>query len=179
LTREHRESGPVAPEITIQGDIGGATIAIVELVSGLTAAKLDDRLDMYRRAIERQRAHNSLVEALVDLHARTEALESLPQRRIDAAKARVQERARLAASFEAAGQLGGRRQEGMSRQQKQRLDEFDAQTPVEMARFDAERAQLEKEIPLYEAQVARQRAIIAGRDRSEVIGFKALPEAAE
>lgn len=176
MPREHRESGPVAPEITIQAEIGGCTIAIVELVSGLTPEKLDERLDLYRRSLERQRAHNSLVEALVDLHAHVETLALLPQRRREVARARVEERAKMAASFQAMTSIGPRRQEGYTRQEQQRLDEFDAQTPHEMAKLDEEQERLEKAIPLYELQVARQRAIIAGTDRSEVIGMK-LPAA--
>jgi hypothetical protein len=169
MPREIRESGPVAPEITIQADIGGATIAIVELVSGMTAEKLDARLDMYRRALERQRAHNLLVEALVELHARRDTLEQLPERRAEKAKERVTERARMAAAFAASAEASGRRTPNLSAQQRQRLDEFDQMTPVEMAKLDDEETRLKKEIPLYEAQVSRQRAIIAGRDRSDVI----------
>ena len=46
--------------------------------------------------------------------------------------------------------------------------------------LDAEKATLKARLPMYETQVARQRAIIAGRDRSEVIAAAApVAEAAD
>ena len=157
-----------SPEITIQADIGGCQVAIVEMVGAESAADIDARLDVYRKAIERQRAHNSLIEALVDLTARCEALAMLPEREREWARTRAAERARLAASFDAAAQT--RRSGSRSLQEKQALEKFDEQTPIDQGKFAVEREKLMKEIPMYEAQVARQRAIIAGRDRSEVMG---------
>lgn len=172
MPREARESGPVAPEIVLQAEVGGFTIAITELLAGATAEKLNERLDTYRRAIERQRAHNSLVEALVDLVARREALASWDERRTAALKALADEQVRQRAAFESSNQVGARtrRSEGLTTQQQQALDQFRERRVAEEAKFHAEKANLEAEIPRYEAQVARQRAIIAGRDRSEVIG---------
>ena len=172
--------GKVAPEITLQAEVGGFQIAIVDHMISATPAELDARLDIYRKAIERQRAHNSLVEALVDLTACSEALESWDDRRAEALALIAAEQARTRASFEAKNQVGRRRSEELTPAQNEALAEYPDRQKAEQARLDAEKATLKARLPMYETQVARQRAIIAGRDRSEVIAAAApVAEAAD
>jgi hypothetical protein len=169
---ERPGSGKIAPQITIQADVGGMSLAFVEDTSGVDEGKLRERVGIYRRVIDYARAQNSLVEALVDLQAVKEALASWDERRAAALKAVADEKIREQASYEAANQLGPRakRTDGFTDQQMQNLRQFDAKRAAEAAKFDLEKENLEKALPRHEAQVARQRAIIAGRDRSEVIG---------
>lgn len=166
----------LCPEIVIQADIGGMTIAFTEIVTDKTPEEIDERLDHYRRSIGRQRAHQSLVESLVDLRARKEALEQMPDKERAFLKERMDERARMKVQFEAQRQRSG----ALSVKQEQDLRNFDAQTAAERKRrFEDDRKKIESEIPLFEAQVARQRAIIAGRERSEVIAGEPQAEAAD
>ena len=162
-------------DVVLQGEIGGITYAISGPVN---CDNFDAELDFRRRALERQRAHNSLVEALVDLKAREESVRDYPERERAMLKGRAEERARKIASFDAAASISPRRVQGRSKSDQQWLDEFDAQTKAEQAKMAAEKERIEKEIPMYDAQVSRQRAIIAGRDRSDVIGFSPLPDVA-
>jgi hypothetical protein len=154
------------PEITFQADIGGVTIALIDRVE---PEQLDVRLDTYRRAIERQRAFNSLTEALVDLVARTASLAGWEQRRTEALKGRAIERVRLVTSFQARAQVSKRRQDGYTATELNALDDFDKKTEEGRVKLDQEREQLLHDIPICEAQVARQRAIVAGRDRIDIM----------
>lgn len=175
------EAVRATPEVTIQADIGGMTVAFVELVGGDERA-LNARLDLYRRAINRQRAQVELVEALVDIQARREALASAPRREREVLKARAEERVRQIASFEAAHQVRGNRGEfRMSQQQRAGLEAFDAETERKKGEFAADREKILAEMPHYEARAERARRIIAGAERSEVIEQEeaALPEAAD
>ena len=169
---ERAGSGKIAPEITVQADVGGMSLAFVESTSGVDEATLKARVGIYRRVIDYARAQQSLVEALVDLQAVREALESWGERRVAALKAVADDRIREQASYEVANQSGPRakRTDTFTDQQLQNLRNFDAKRVAEAAKFDLEKENLEKALPRHEAQVARQRAILAGRDRSEVIG---------
>lgn len=179
---EHRVSGPVAPEIVLQADIGGMTIAFTELVSGADEEKLNERLDLYGRAIARQRAKVTLTEKLVDLLAAQKTLASLPEREMATIKARAEERMRLRASFEAAHDASGRRSAfRLNDAQQKGLEAFDAQTAVERKKLDDERKMIEAGLPVLEAQIARLRGVIAGRDPMEALEVEreTLAEAAE
>lgn len=166
MPREARASGPVAPEIVVQCDIGGMTIAFTELVSGADEAKINDRLDLFARTIGRQRARITLTEKLVDLLANEKATASLPERKREHAKARAAERARIVASWEAQHQVSSKRVVDfkMSDQQRKALLEFDQQSESDLRKLDAEAEALALQRPLLDAQIARLRAVIAGGD---------------
>lgn len=167
-----RESGPVHPEMVIQAEVGGMTLAFTELVNG-SEADLKARFDIYRRVIDHARAYQLLYEALNEVASREKTLHDLPKRRDAAMKAIAEERARARASF-----AGGARTGNLTGQQQKTMDMFNKQLEDEQAKWDKLRAQLEIEIPLYMDQVARQRAVIEGAERADSIGFD-LPEAAE
>ena len=166
--------GPVTTELVVQADIGGMTIAFTGIV---TPEETDERLDVWRRAINRQRAQQELVEALVDINARRQALATSPQREAEMVKRRVDERVRLIASLEVAHSASGARvaEFKLNASQKKGLEAFDADTARNRAEFAADREKVAAEIPLYEARAARARAIIGGAERSEVVGTEGPP----
>jgi hypothetical protein len=168
-----RETGNASPELVIQAEVGGVTIAFTELVNG-DEAKLRGRVEMYLRTVDFARAKQMLVEALIDLESRRETLNGWGASRDAAIKKLVEDRTRARATFVAGG-----RSDRLTGAQQKTLDNFDAQIEQERAKWDQHKAKIEEEIPRYAAQVARQRAILAGRDRSEVIGFDVDAEAAE
>lgn len=160
---------PVTAELVVQADVGGMQIAFTRVA---VEGEVDAWLDSCRKAVNRQRAHQELVEALVDIQARREALASSPDRERAMVKERAAERARLRATFKAQHEASGARvpfAEG--KKHHQALDLWDQETEKKRAEFAADRAKVTAELPLYEARAARARAIIAGKDRSEVIGM--------
>lgn len=166
--------------LVVQGDIGGVQLALEQhLDASADADYINERLDMMTRAFWRQQAHPRLWEAMVDVKARRDALEKLPERELDYAKSRVEERARMVASWHAAHAVSKRAAFEFSRSQTQALADFDKATSDKQAEMAAEKIRIGKEIPLYEAQVARQRAVLAGADRSEVLDEAPLAQAAE
>jgi hypothetical protein len=161
-----------SPQIAIEADLGGFRLGFVESTEGLTRDEILAHCDTYREVISIQRAHQALLEALVDLKARQEALESLPTRETEALAAIVTDKARQQAAFEAARNNGprvARREFELNGQQRAALAQFDDKIAEKKREFAAEKLRLEKEIPVYLSQVSRQRAIIAGRDRAEVL----------
>lgn len=167
MPHEDMPEYPVMTEAVVQADIGGMTIAFTASVTG---PELDQRLDAWRKAINRQRAQNELVEALVDVQARREALVSAPDREREAIRARLDERARLVASFEAAHQVHRPRAEfKMTDSQRGALETFDAETEQQKAKFAADREKVAADLPQFEARIERARRIIDGAERAEVI----------
>jgi hypothetical protein len=170
---------PNTTEAVVQADIGGMSVAFSGVV---TDDELDAWLDKRRRAINRQRAQHELVEALVDVEARREALRTSPQREREMVKARTDERIRVVASLEAAHQNGGLSRVTeirLTAAQKKGITDFDAETKRRRDEFETDREKVAAEIPHYEARAARARAIIGGAERSEVIGTEPLPAAAD
>jgi hypothetical protein len=108
-------------------------------------------------------------------------LRTSPQRERDMVKARTDERIRVVASQEAAAQVRNTRVADfkLTAAQKKGIEDFDAETQRERDKFKSDRAKIEAEIPLYEARADRARRIIAGAERSEVIGSEPLPAAAD
>jgi hypothetical protein len=169
---------PVTAEIVVQAKIGVMEIAFTRVA---IEGEVNDWLDTCRKSIQRQIAQQELVEALVDIEARREALRTSPQRERDMVKARTDERIRVVASLEAAAQVRNTRVADfkLTAAQKKGIEDFDAETQRERDKFKSDRARVEAEIPLYEARADRARRIIAGAERSEVIGSEPLPAAAD
>lgn len=156
-----------SPEVVVQAEVAGMTIAFTAHVP---EAMLDDYMDMVRRRIDRARAHNMLIEALVDLAASEETLATWGQRKAKALEEILTERTRLRAQYETVN-AGIRRADGLSVKQQSDLGQFNAKLEVEAAKFDAEKKKLEENIPVYRDRVARQRQIIAGAERADMVGF--------
>lgn len=168
---------PITTEVVVQADIGGMSIAFTRVA---IEGEIDVWLDTCRRAVNRQKAQAELVEALVDIEARREAMASWPQRERDRVKARAEERTRLVASFQAAHQVGRPRVDfQMTPAQRKGVIDFDTESERKALEEVAARERVEAEIPHYEARAARARAIIGGKERSEVIGGEGLREAAD
>ncbi len=164
---------PVTAEIVVQADVGGMQIAFTRVA---IEGEVDAWLDSCRKAVNRQRAHQELVEALVDIKARRDALESSPDRERDMLKERAAERVRLRASFKAAHDATRPRVgfvEGAKH--RQALEAFDGETERKRAEFEADRVKVAADLPAFEARAARARAIIGGKDRSEVIDMASEP----
>ena len=145
----------------------------IAFVAHVPEAVLDDYMDMVRRRIDRARAHNMLVEAMIDLASTEEALASWGMRKAKAISALVAERARLMAFYTEANETHHRRSSELSPRQKSDLDQFRAKIEEEEKKFDDEKNKLEANLPIYRDRFARQRAIIAGAERADMVGFHA------
>lgn len=168
------------PQVTVQADIGGMQVAFVELVPGSEKAKLDARLDLYRQAIDRQRAQQELVEALTDLRARQEALAQAPERERSLLKSRAEERVRLVAQWHAEYDARPHRVDfTLGNKHLAALHTFDEETDKKLSDECAACERIRAELPMYEARIARQRRIIAGATRAEVMEEEPLALAAE
>ena len=158
---------PVTTEAHVEADIGAIKLMLTAVV---TDDEIDKRLDLWRTAISRQRAHFELIEALVDVRALGEALKLSPGLERTTMKGRADERVRMIAAFEAAHNARGARSEfSLNAAQRQGLQNFDAETEEKRASFAADREKAAADLPRHRARVARQRAIIAGADRADVI----------
>ena len=166
-----------SPEVVVQAEVAGMTIAFTAHVP---EDKLDAYMDMVRRRIDRARAHNMLIEALIDLAACEETLATWGSRKAKALEEIIAERTRLRAQYEQAN-AGSRRADGLSVKQQNDLGQFNAKIEAEDQKFAAERKKLEDDIPVYRDRVARQRQIIAGAERADMVGFhvEAAAHAAE
>src|SRR5260370_23110619 len=154
----------VSAEAGVRADMGGMSIAFKRVIVN---EELDPWLDTCRRAINRQRAQNELVEALVDIEARHEALRTSPEREREALKTRATERIRLVASFEAAhAAVRARGEFQLTSAQRKGLMDYDDETERQRAEFAADRENGKADIPHYEARPARPRAIIGCQERA-------------
>jgi hypothetical protein len=156
-----------SPEVVVQAEVAGMTIAFTAHVP---EEKLDTYMDMVRQRIDRARAHNMLVEALIDQAACEEALANWSQRKAKAIAEIVGERTRLRAKYEI-DNAGTRRADGLSLKQQNDLESFTPKIEAEDQKFAAEKRKLEETLPVYRDRVSRQRQIIAGAERSDMVGF--------
>jgi hypothetical protein len=156
-----------SPEVVVQAEVSGMTIAFTAHVP---EEKLDAYMDMVRRRIDRARAYNHLVEVLIDQAACEEALASWGQRKAKAIEEIVVERTRLRAKYEI-DNAGTRRADGLSAKQQNDLGAFTPKIEAEDRKFAVERKNLEERIPVYRDRASRQRQIIAGAERADMVGF--------
>ena len=172
-----RENRMPTPEVVMQAEVAGMTIAFTAHVP---EAMLDAYMDMVRRRIDRSRAHNMLIEALIDLAACEETLATWGVRKAKALEEIISERTRLRAQYELAND-GNRRADGLSLKQRSDLAQFNGKIEAEEQKFAAEKRKLEENIPVYRDRVSRQRQIIAGAERADMVGFhvEAAAHAAE
>jgi hypothetical protein len=166
------DRGMPSPEVTIQADVFGLNIAFVAHVS---EKMLDPYLDMVRRRIDKMRAYQLMYEAMTELAGKRRTLamadELLANELRKIAEAKIKQRA----DYENAGRSGV-----LTGRQMGELAKFDQQIEGKRTEFAAKVAQLEKELPALEGQIARHRALIDhGIERAATIGFGELPEAAE
>lgn len=167
--------------LTIQGDIGGLQLGMERHVDATVDEEaLNEILDGMTKAFWRQQAHVNLATALVEVTVRRNRLRELPQAERDYRQRRTQERERLEARFMIEHNASARRTAYTpGKAEHSRLVAFDEETRAELEKLKAEVAQKEYELPLYEKQVLRQRAILAGANKTDVIEGEPLAEAAE
>lgn len=155
-------------EIVVQADLGGMNIAFSGKVED--GGSLDERLDVFTKSLGRQRAKISLAEKLVDHLAHQKALASLPDREREMLRNRAEERARIIAQYQAQHSAGNRRGEYKpSQPQQQALNTHDIETQAERKKYSDEKQAHDLTLPIVEAQIARLRAVIAGRDPTEAL----------
>lgn len=154
-------------EIVVQGEIGGATIALTGTSWG-DEAQINAHLDMMALAIGRQKSKADLAEKLLAAEINAKMLADWPEQRIEALRMRAEDRARMVAAEAAKHEASGRRGEyRMSTSLRGTLDEFDKQTAQEERKWDKKKLDLEQDAQLIEVQISRLRAIIAGRDPTD------------
>jgi hypothetical protein len=174
---QRAESRMPSPEVVVQAEVAGMSIAFTAHVP---EAMLDAYMDMVRRRIDRARAHNMVIEALIDLTATEEALSTWGPRKAKAIEDIVIERTRLRARYEQEN-AAGRRADTLTGKQQGDLNQFTAKIEAEAQKFDAERQKIEENILVYRDRVERQRKIIGGAERADMVGFhiEAVADAAE
>ena len=154
-------------EIVVQGEIGGATIALTGL-SAETKAMIDAQLDMMTLAIGRQKSKADLAEKLLAAEINAKMLADLPEKHRNLMRVRAEDRAKMVAAEAAKHEASGRRGDyRMSTSLRSTLDEFDKQTLIEEHKRELKEAELRQDAQLIEAQISRLRAIIAGRDPTD------------
>lgn len=153
-------------DITIQGDIGGQSIAFEDHVSvDASEDDLNHRVDLLTRVFNRQIARNDLRQKMLDLDMARQVLAALPEEKQQTIRNRAEDRARLVASFHASHEAAGRRSDfKMTTQQKTALQGHDDATKSEIAKADEKPAKTERGIAFLEGEIARLRGIIAGAD---------------
>lgn len=163
-----REGGRAAPELTIQAEIGGKTVAFVELIGSCDEEKLNERVDMYRRVIERQVNRQRLKETLIDLVAARKTLTELPDRLKDALTAITIDRAAFWAGKELAHARANKRGDyAKSIADEREGAKFTDQMAAKETEFEKLREQLTRSIPELEAQVTRLARAVEGEDQLE------------
>lgn len=156
-------------EIVVQGEIGGATIALTGSASE-GAGPINERLDLMTKALGRQKSRGDLAEKLLALEINAKMLAGWEERFGGAMRARAEDRARLVAAYRAQHEASGKRMDYKpNTAQKQGLDNFDKQTETEKGRLEKERQDYQRDRPIIESQISRLRAIIAGRDPTEFV----------
>jgi len=170
--------------IQVSADIGGLQISFARTANPAydtdqqigDAAESDAWLDQVTKSIGRQRAKLTLAEKLVDLLANEKTLATIDEREQAALRSRAEEKVRLRLKWEAEHHAQGRRVDfAPNRQQKLALDQFDIETQKVRDKFNAEREQKARDIPVLDAQIARLRAVIAGGDPTDPL----IPELAQ
>lgn len=162
-------------EAVVQADIGGVSIAFT---GNVTAEDMDGTLDRWMRAISRQRAQFQLIEELVDLQACRDTVVQAPKLERELGAQRAIERAHMVAQWQAQHEASGARAGfQLSPQHRRAITEFDADTERKRAELSQQVERARAKIPECEARVARQRAIIGGRERADVIAPTEGPQA--
>lgn len=154
--------GP-APQIELQTNLGAFTIAFTEIVSDADEAKLFERLDLYTRAIERERAKIEIIDVLTMLTGCHRSILNDVPGRLDLERSRMSERARAVASYQAGHQFSHRRGEfELTAPQKTELAKFDIETERLRTLYAAAIDEAHVEIPKWEEKLKRLREIIEG-----------------
>lgn len=167
--------------LQVTADIGGMQISFARVgnpgydnhgdaVPVGAVDEINDTLDLWAKAIGRQRAKITLSEKLVDLLASQKAQASLPERENAAMVERTAERLKLIGRFQIEHNASGRRADfKLTPAHHRALAEFDADTEKLRKKFNDERQAHALQQPVLEAQIARLRAVIAGRDPTEAL----------
>ncbi len=169
--------------VTIQSDIGGATMAFEQLFDAtIDAGDFDQQLDFLTARIGRARARVQLGEKLLAREIAQDMLDNWQRDRETALKAKGDERVRLLASFRATHEAFNKRGEFKpNANQTQAIQNLDQNIETTKTQFDERKQKLEQDVRLVDKQIARLRALIAGRDPVDEPEAEVVPlaEAAE
>lgn len=172
-------------KLTIQTDPGYVaqmTVAVeIEIADG------DDLAEMSRRAlmlVDQVRAKQDLLELQVEVQSRTETIERHDELMAAAVENRALQRAKIVRDFRDMDRIrhidNPRRAEWQpSKQERQKLEEFDIETTNQLRGMEDNKAKCERELPSFQPKIERARAILAGKDRSELIELKVVAQAAD
>lgn len=163
-----------ARDVMMEADIGGVKVSFAANVEG---DELDAWLDQHRKAVNRQKAQHELVEALVDLVAFRDAIDTYAERRAKLQKDRAADRARTIASLEAAHVAANRRGNfELSAQNRQALHQHDLQTQAELDKLEADNEGFKAKLPSMEARVKRSEDLVAGLDKADIMREMLVPK---
>lgn len=169
-------------DITLQADVGGATLAIeLSLDPATSSQAFDDRLDFASARLGRQRARHELSEKLLAREIAQDMLDNWESDRDTALKAKATERAQTISSWQATHAAFNKRGEfRMNAQQQQAIANLDQNIETTRMQYDERKQKLQQDVRLVDKQIARLRALIAGHDPvDEDIEEEPLREAAE
>ena len=164
------------------GWVPGMQVAFKFELKGDEDAKELGLLAMH--VMEQCRAKQELVEALVEHAALTETVERYQELVEGLTQKRLEGRTSLIADMEQEDKIrhlkNPRRAEwAPNTQQQQQVAAWDLETRKQLRALELQKIEAEKKLPMFLPQIARQRAILAGADRADVIPFKAVAEAAD
>lgn len=161
-----------SPEIVVQAEVGGRTIAFTAHVPD---EKIEAYLERVSRALARETARQRLLEELGELKGREKTLAEWSELRAKALRSIAEKKAAKRAEMMAQG-----RSDRLTLANERALMAFDTQLAAEDTKYASIRQELEEQIPECRRRVARQRAILAGADPADMFDdFEALPQAAE
>lgn len=168
--------------VTMQADIGGATVAFEQLIDATVDREdFDSQLDFLAARLGRQRARSQLAEKLLAREIAQDMLDNWENDRDTALKAKATERAQTISSWQATHAAFNKRGEfRMNAQQQQAIANLDQNIETTRTQYDERKQKLQQDVRLVDKQIARLRALIAGHDPvDEDIEEEPLREAAE
>ena len=161
-----------SPEIVVQAEIGGCTLAFTAHVPN---EMIEAYLERVSGAVSREKARQRLLEELGELKGREKTLAEWPELRAKALRSIAEKKAAKRAEMMAQG-----RSDRLTLANERALTAFDTQLEAEDTKYANIRRELEEQIPECRKRVARQRAILEGANPADMFDdFEALPQAAE
>lgn len=162
----------LSPEIMVKVDLGGLDISFAEVVLNKSPDEVHAIVAAYIQQASRARAANDIHFYVLEAQARRDVLRDLPETERAYMKKRIDERTRERASWEAAYEVHKPRTPfQLTPKHKQWLETFEAETKryVEDNFSAAARERVQKELAESETKIRRQRAIMAGTERADMI----------
>lgn len=177
-------------ELVIQADLGGLQIAFTAPLPE-DEATLNQTIDLYSKAIGRQKAKIALADTLAKLAADRLYLQSFDRELQDYRIGRAKEMAEVRARQQATHNPNKRAEYKPSERDRQELAAYETQTQAEVDNRYKRRDSTQQTIKVYEKQIEKLRRMINGEEIADAIEAAAdadmaalveaerLPEAAD